>query len=71
MMAAYLNHYLGRAQGHPGAYGLVYRLMGQQAALLAYIDIFRWTAVLSFLCAGIVWFFDKPPDHATMPEGIH
>ena len=71
IMAAYLNHYLGRAQARPGAFGLVYQLMGQQSALLAYIDIFRWTALLSFLCAGIVWLFKKPPRHAAMPEGIH
>ncbi|HUX46092.1 MAG TPA: DHA2 family efflux MFS transporter permease subunit [Terracidiphilus sp.] len=71
MMAAYLNHFLGRAQAQPGAYGLVYRLMAQQATLLAYIDIFRWTAVLSFVCAGVVWLFDKPPANAAPPPGMH
>jgi MFS transporter, DHA2 family, multidrug resistance protein len=71
MMAAYLNRYLGRAQASPGAYGMVYHLMNQQAALLSYIDIFRWTALLAFLSAGVVWFFEKPPKHAAMPEGVH
>ncbi|HEU5458007.1 MAG TPA: DHA2 family efflux MFS transporter permease subunit [Terracidiphilus sp.] len=71
MMAAYLNHYLGRAQGRPAAYGIIYQQMAQQSALLAYIDIFRWTALLAFLCAGLVWLLKKPPEHATAPEGIH
>ena len=71
MMAAYLNRYLGRAQARPGAYGMIYHLMGQQAALLSYIDIFRWTAVLAFLSAGVVWFFEKPPKNAALPPGVH
>jgi DHA2 family multidrug resistance protein len=71
LMAAYLSHYLGRAQARPGSLGLVYRLMGQQAALLAYVDVFRWTALLAFFCAGAVWLFRKPPRHAAPPPGVH
>ena len=71
LMAAYLSHYLGRAQARPGSLGLVYRLMGQQAALLAYVDVFRWTALLAFFCAGAVWLFRKPARHAAPPPGAH
>ncbi len=28
--------------------------------MLAYVDVFRWTAVLAFFCAAAVWLFKKP-----------
>ncbi|MDE3185905.1 MAG: DHA2 family efflux MFS transporter permease subunit [Acidobacteriota bacterium] len=70
-MAAYLSHHLGRAQARPGSFGLIYDLMLQQAALLAYVDVFRWTALLAFFCAGAVWLFKKPIKHAAPPPGVH
>jgi MFS transporter, DHA2 family, multidrug resistance protein len=70
-LAGYLGVQLGHPQGRPGALGAIYGMLEQQAVLLAYIDIFRWTALLSFFCAGAVWLFDKPPKHAEMPEGMH
>ncbi|HEX7730135.1 MAG TPA: DHA2 family efflux MFS transporter permease subunit [Terracidiphilus sp.] len=70
-LAGYLGQHLGRAQGKPGAFGMIYGLMEQQSALLAYVDVFRWTALLAFFCAGAVWLFDKPVQHAKAPEGIH
>jgi hypothetical protein len=36
----------------PGSFGLLYGLMEQQSALMAYVDVFRWTALLAFFCAG-------------------
>jgi DHA2 family multidrug resistance protein len=71
MMSAYLGHHLGRAQGRPGSMGMVYGLMEQQSALMAYVDVFRWTALLAFFCAIAVWLFRKPPKHAKPPEGLH
>ena len=44
----------------PGSFGLIYGLMQQQAALLAYVDVFRWTAVLALVCAACTWMFKKP-----------
>jgi DHA2 family multidrug resistance protein len=40
--------------------GLVYGLMEQQSALMAYVDVFRWTALLAFFCAAAAWMFKKP-----------
>jgi DHA2 family multidrug resistance protein len=60
VLAGYLGQQLGRAQGRPGSMDLIYSLMKQQSALLAYVDIFRWTALLAFFCAGAVWLFKKP-----------
>ena len=70
MMAVYLGHHIGPAAARPGSLGLMYRLLQQQSALLAYIDVFRWTAVLAFFCAGAVWLFGKPPAHAAPPPGV-
>lgn len=70
-IAHYLGSQIGPANARPGAYGLLYGQMQQQAALLAYVDIFRWTALLAFFCAGATWLFKKPRDHAKAPEGIH
>ena len=67
----YLGHRLGPAAGRPGTMGLFYGMLQQQSALMAYVDVFRWTALLAFFCAGAVWLFRKPPRHAKMPEGMH
>jgi DHA2 family multidrug resistance protein len=71
LMAAYLSHHVGGAQARPGTMGLVYELMQQQSALMAYVDVFRWTALLAFFCALAVWLFKKPPRHAAPPPGAH
>jgi DHA2 family multidrug resistance protein len=70
-LAGYLGHRLGPAQARPGAMGLLYGMLEQQAALKAYVDVFRWTALLAFLCAGAVWLFEKPAKHVEPPAGMH
>jgi DHA2 family multidrug resistance protein len=67
----YLGHYIGPASGRPGAMGLMYRLLMQQSALMAYVDVFRWTALLAFLCAALGWMFRKPNTHTAPPPGAH
>jgi DHA2 family multidrug resistance protein len=71
IISTYLSHHVGRAQARPGSMGLVYGLMQQQSALMAYVDVFRWTALLAFFCAVSVWLFKKPPKHAAPPPGAH
>ena len=71
LIAGYLGQHLGPAQARPGAMGLVYGLMEQQSALMAYVDVFRWTALLAFFCAGAAWLFKKPVKHAAPPPGVH
>lgn len=71
MMALFLNHHIAPASSSGGAYGLLYGSMVQQSAMLAYVDVFRWTALLSFFCAGCSWFFKKPDKNAKMPAGVH
>jgi MFS transporter, DHA2 family, multidrug resistance protein len=70
-IAGYLAHRIGPAQARPGSFGLIYGLMEQQSALMSYVDVFRWTAVLAFFCAFAVWLFKKPIKHAAPPPGVH
>ena len=70
-LAGFLSHQVGHAQARPAAMGLLYGLMEQQAALKAYIDVFRWTALLAFFCAAASWLFKKPPKNAAPPPGVH
>ena len=70
-IAAYLGHRVGPAQARPGSFGLIYGLMEQQSALMAYVDVFRWTAVLAVICAASAWLFKKPPKNAAPPPGMH
>jgi len=69
--AAYLGHRLGPAQARPGSLGLIYSLMEQQSALMAYVDVFRWTAVLALICVACAWLFKKPKKPAAPPAGMH
>jgi DHA2 family multidrug resistance protein len=70
-LAGYIGHHLGPAQGRPGAMSLLYGMMEQQAALMAYVDVFRWTALLAFLCAAATWMFKKPARHDAPTPGAH
>jgi DHA2 family multidrug resistance protein len=70
-VGSYVGHRLGMPQGRPGAMGLFYGQMQQQAALMAYVDVFRWTALLAFFCAIAVWLFRKQPKGVAPPPGAH
>jgi DHA2 family multidrug resistance protein len=70
-IAGYLGQHLGPAAARPGSVGLLYGLMEQQSALMAYVDVFRWTAVLAFFCAAAAWMFKKPKMNAAPPPGMH
>jgi DHA2 family multidrug resistance protein len=69
-MTAYLRHQIGPG-ARPGSFGLLYGMLQQQAALLSYVDVFRWTSVLALLCAVTTWLFGKQRRHAAPPPGAH
>jgi DHA2 family multidrug resistance protein len=71
IIAFYLGHHIGTPGARPGSFGLLYHLMQQQAAMLAYVDVFRWTAILALICAAATWLFKKPAKHAALPPGLH
>jgi DHA2 family multidrug resistance protein len=70
-VSSYLAHRVGSAQARPGSFGLLYNRMQQQSALMSYVDVFRWTALLALFCAGAAWLFKKPPKNAAPPPGVH
>jgi DHA2 family multidrug resistance protein len=70
-LSGYLGHHVGAAQAKPGAMGLLYGMMEQQAALKAYVDVFRWTALLAFFCAAAVWLFEKPVKPLAPNTSVH
>jgi DHA2 family multidrug resistance protein len=67
----YLAHHVGPAQARGASFGMLYGLMEQQSALMAYVDVFRWTAILAFICAAAAWLFKKPKKGAAPPPGAH
>jgi DHA2 family multidrug resistance protein len=71
MVAGYLGHRIGPTSARPGSFGLLYGLMQQQSALLAYVDVFRWTAILALICAAATWMFKKPIKHVSPPPDLH
>ncbi len=55
----YLGRQLGAQAGRPAALGLFYRNLERQALLLSFVDIFRWTALVAFASAAVVWLFHR------------
>jgi DHA2 family multidrug resistance protein len=55
-----VGHHIGSAGAGRGSLDLIYGMMQRQSVLLAYVDVFRWTALLAFICAGAAWLFKKP-----------
>ena len=54
---------------HP-AQSLLYGELQRQAALWAFVDVFRWLCLLSFLCLAIAWLFKKVKPGSS-PPAIH
>jgi DHA2 family multidrug resistance protein len=70
-MAPYMGQKLGHAAAMPASLARIYGMLLRQSALLAYVDVFRWTALLAFICAAAVWLFRKQPLHGKAPVGMH
>jgi DHA2 family multidrug resistance protein len=52
------------------AQGLLNQQLDRQAALWAFVDVFRWLCLLCFVCLAVVWLFKKvTPGKA--PAGAH
>jgi DHA2 family multidrug resistance protein len=71
LLAGFLSHHMSGAGARGGSMGVIYGRMMQQSALMSYVDVFRWTALLAFFCAGAAWLFKKPAKHAAPPPGVH
>ncbi|HTV14338.1 MAG TPA: DHA2 family efflux MFS transporter permease subunit [Acidobacteriaceae bacterium] len=58
-MSGSFGQHLGRAQGMPAALGTMYMQVQRQAALWAFVDVFRWTAVVTFAAGLLAWLFQR------------
>jgi DHA2 family multidrug resistance protein len=47
------------ASAQQQAYGMLYGMLQQQAGVFAYVDTFRWLALLCLICAPLVLLFRK------------
>jgi MFS transporter, DHA2 family, multidrug resistance protein len=71
VLARFLDRYFGHGNGMPAAQGSLYRQILQQARLYAFVDVFRWIALLCFGCIAIVWLFKKVQPGKKAPAGAH
>jgi DHA2 family multidrug resistance protein len=70
-LARYLGNKAGPANGAGAAQGQLYHQLGQQSLLWAFVDVFRWMALLCFACVALVWLFKKVQPGKKAPAGAH
>jgi DHA2 family multidrug resistance protein len=58
-LAAGLSRYCAEPVAHMQAYGLLHGMLLQQSNLMAYVDIFRWIALIIALCLPGLWMLRK------------
>ncbi len=69
-LTGFLSHRTSPANAQGANTAQLYQQLNQQAQLWAFVDVFRWTALLCFVCVGLVWLFRKvKPGKA--PAGAH
>ncbi|MFH1018255.1 MAG: DHA2 family efflux MFS transporter permease subunit [Pseudomonadota bacterium] len=54
------QHSLPRMGSAKAAMAMAYHDLLSQAALLSFVDCFRWVALTALFCAPLVWLFRKP-----------
>ena len=69
-LTAYLSHHTAPANAGAAAQGQIYSQLTAQALLWAFVDFFRWLALLCFFSVGLVWCFKKVQG-AKPPAGAH
>lgn len=60
---------IGSFQAHQQALDTIYRMLLEQATLLAFVDNFRWLAAMCLLCIPVVLLFKKVK--ARLPMAAH
>jgi DHA2 family multidrug resistance protein len=58
-LQGYLGHQTAPANAAHAAQGVIYQQLGSQALLWAFVDFFRYLAVLCAFSIGLVWCFKK------------
>jgi MFS transporter, DHA2 family, multidrug resistance protein len=70
-LARFLEQHFGHANAMIASQGQLYRELGQQSLLWAFVDVFRWIALLCFGCVAIVWLFKRVQPGHKAPAGAH
>ena len=70
-LGRYLGHQTAPANSNAAAMGQIYQQLGQQSLLWAFVDVFRWMALLCFASLGLVWLFRKVQPGRKAPAGAH
>ena len=70
-LTGYLTQHTAAANAQGAAASTLYRQLGRQALLWAYVDVFRWMSLICFVCVALVWFFKKARPGARPPAGAH
>ena len=69
-LTSFLGHQTTAANAPGATQNTLYQQLGAQALLWAFVDVFRWLALICFSCVLLVWFFKKvKPGKA--PAGAH
>jgi DHA2 family multidrug resistance protein len=58
-LTAYFGQHMPPPAARAAAAGQIYHELGRQALLWSFVDVFRWTALICFVCVILVWFFKK------------
>lgn len=70
-LSLYFSHHLGPAQGLPAAVAAIYMKILRQSLLLAYVDVFRWIALVTFAAGSAVWLFRRISHGADGSVRVH
>jgi MFS transporter, DHA2 family, multidrug resistance protein len=70
-LSHFLSRELGSAQANIAARSQLYQQIGQQSLLWAFVDVFRWIALLCFGCVALVWLFKRVQPGRKAPAGAH
>jgi DHA2 family multidrug resistance protein len=70
-LTGYLSQHTAAPNAHYAAQSTLYRQLGQQALLWAFVDVFRWMSLICFACVVLVWFFKKAKPGTKAPAGAH
>src|SRR6185437_15103998 len=65
----FFSGHFGVANGAAAGQAQVYQQVLQQARLWAFVDVFRWIALLCFVCVAFVWLFKKVQPGRKAPAG--
>jgi len=67
----FFSQHFGAANGAAAGQAAIYRQVLTQSRLLAFVDVFRWIALLCFACVAFVWLFKKVQPGRKAPVGAH